>query len=151
MKKIVVGLAVAFLFLTQSQGAIAQPANAPAPMFGLNLGNTNASPYVGVSTNPQILWQIPHAQVSIDAPALVLDSRGILYSPDNSPVWAATGQTVSFLTMPFGRSGTPAIDAAGNIYHWEGEGNACVLCERFSALDRFADEQLRWTQSQDWA
>ncbi len=51
----------------------------------------------------------------------MLDSCGILYSQNDSPVWAATGQPVSFLTMPFGRSGTPAIDAAGNIYHWEGE------------------------------
>ena len=89
-------------------------------MFGVNPANTNVSPYVGVNANPSVLWAIPHQEPSIDAPALVLDSRGILYSQYLAPVWAASGQTVSYLSMPFGRDGTPAIDSAGDIYHWEG-------------------------------
>ena len=126
------------------------PTSAPAPMFGLNPANTNVSSYVGISTNPRILWQTPHDAVSIDSPALVLDSRGILYSQNDSPVWAATGQPVSFLTMPFGRSGTPAIDAAGNIYHWEGEYMRAYSPDGSFSLERCSDEQLRWDQSQDW-
>ena len=88
-------------------------------MVGLNPANTNVSPYVGVSANPRILWQTYQGAVSTYNGAMVLDSRGVLYTPNNSPVWAASGQPVSFLKIPFGNSGTPAIDATGNIYHWE--------------------------------
>lgn len=105
--------------LLSAGAAVAQPAQSPAPMYGLNTSNTNVSSYVGVSSNPRILWQVSHAQPSIDSPALVLDNRGILYSADHAPVWAATGQDVSFLNMSFWRDGAPVIDTQGNIYHWE--------------------------------
>jgi len=113
------GLILAAWLAGLTTTSLAQLGSDPAPMYGLNPANTNVSPCVGISRNPRILWQISHEQPSIDCPALVLDSRGVLYSPDHAPVWAATGQSVSNLTMQFLHDGTPVIDRLGNIYHWE--------------------------------
>jgi PQQ-like domain len=92
---------------------------APAPVYGLNAANTNVSPYSGVVSAPFIRWQIPHEGVTIDSPALILDSRGVLYSQYHSPVLASNGQGAG-INIPSDRDSTPAIDADGNIYQWVG-------------------------------
>jgi hypothetical protein len=132
---------IVLIFISPAKISKAQPANSPAPMFGLNLANTNTSQYVGITANPIIKWTVTHAWASrVNSPALILDSRGVLYSPAHSPVWAATGQPVSFLTMNFGDIGTPAIDTMGNIYNWDNE--------RMHAYS--ANGTPLWTGTQTW-
>jgi hypothetical protein len=76
-----------FLELANSTfGASGISATDSAPMFGINPANTNVSQYVGITANPQIIWDIPHLDATIGMPALVLDTAGILYSQNHSPV-----------------------------------------------------------------
>jgi len=102
---------------TTGQG---QPADCPAPMYGLDPANTGQSRMVGAGGNAEIAWE---RQVHGDSPyprSLALSSTGLLYTPgdDLFALRASDGQVV-WCPGSGGRDSRAAIDAQGRLFAFE--------------------------------
>ena len=116
------GLIAALSFCTCLKTARADgPANAPAPMFGLNISNTGQSSEAGPTTIPTIAWtdHLNPLNFTYAPKNLALSATGLLYAPglyalntsDGSIAWhASTGW----------RDSTVALDSSGLEFAPEG-------------------------------
>ncbi len=98
-----------------------QPADCPAPMYGVNAANTGQSHMVGIEADPVLAWE---TQVCGDTPyprSLALSAEGILYTPgdDLYALRARDGQVV-WQAQSGWRDSRAALDASGRLFAFEG-------------------------------